>query len=127
MKYQDPLGLSEEQRKYVDDGTGKGVGTNKAEIKGNSGKAIQSISIIIMLVGVVSTLLLAIMVGTIISNVTDMEEAGGLLCGMVVFAIGCLFSWAGSLIMRGFGELVEHMSETAAYLEFLCRISHKEL
>ena len=123
MKYRDPLGLSKEQGSGVD--ISKGA-ADTVEIKSHSGKVIQGISTIILLIGTISALLLAIMVGTIISSITDLEEVGVFLCGTVVFAIGVLFAWIGTRIIRGFGEVVENTAEIATYLKLLCRMSHEE-
>ncbi len=121
MKYQDPLGLSEENQVYttlVND-----VSPDKVKIKTNSGKAIQGISAAIMLIGVLFSLLLAGMVGIVVLDITD-EGVVGFLLGAVVFTIGCLLSWIETRVLRGFGEIVEYTAETAVYLEFLCKIPH---
>lgn len=124
MTYQDPLGLSEDQGKFVDVGTK--TATDKVEIKHNSGKAIQGIAIVIMLIGMLSSLLFAIMIGGAVSNIPGMEEAGGVLIGVLVFTVGCLLSWIGTRMLKGFGEIVEYTAETATYLEYLCKNIHKE-
>ena len=101
MKYRDPLGLSKEQGSGVD--ISKGA-ADTVEIKSHSGKVIQGISTIILLIGTISVF----------------------LCGTVVFAIGVLFAWIGTRIIRGFGEVVENTAEIATYLKLLCRMSHEE-
>lgn len=89
------------------------------KIKENSGKNIQAISTLMMLMGIISSLLVAVFVGRIAYEITDLESGMCAFVGFIVFGIGCFFSWATTQIIRGFGELVEYVAEATTYLEVM--------
>ena len=89
------------------------------KIKENSGKSIQAISMLIMIMGIISSLLVAVFVSRLAYEITDFEPGVCAFVGFVVFGIGCFFSWTITQFIHGFGELVEYTAEAATYWEVI--------
>ncbi len=85
--------------------------------KENSGKHIQGIATVILVVGILFSLLSANFIGHVAYEMTDMETGGRILLIAILLTAGIALSWVLSQLVRGFGELVEYTAESSAYLE----------
>ncbi|MCC8059452.1 MAG: hypothetical protein LIO81_01195 [Clostridiales bacterium] len=81
------------------------------KMKKNSGDDIQALASIMMAIGVVISGIIAFGLYKLDDDFTGVS--------IVVFLIGCFLSWASTVIIRGFGELVQYTAEAATYLEAL--------
>lgn len=87
------------------------------EVPRNSGKSI------ILYVKVIRTIGAIISIGEIIGGIAlsaDTENVLGFFAGILAGAINYLFIYIITMVLRGFGELVENMARTTGAIEYLC-------
>ncbi len=83
----------------------------------NSGRKIQKLAKILFRVGAAISIIAGIV--TIIVAIIDISNSPWnsdiglliILCGVVGAALGCLFSWISSVVLYGFGKIVEKAEE----------------
>ena len=73
------------------------------------GGKIKGLAKVVCWIGIIASILMG--VGVIIA---ERGVPFGLIGGIVTAALGAMFSWAGSLALYGFGELVENVSVLAS-------------
>lgn len=79
----------------------------------NVGAKIQGLAKFFAYAGMAISILVAIMIMGGASIISSGLSEYGLLSGLLFGCIGCFVSWAGSLALYGFGELVENVSTIA--------------
>ena len=77
------------------------------------GEKIKTLAFVCTLLGMVASF-----AGAVCIWATD-ELKSRFIIGLVILIFGCLFSWIGSFILYGFGELIEKTTETAERLKKL--------
>lgn len=84
----------------------------------NAGSKIKAIAIVFAVIGMIGSAIFGIFV------IAEGHEEE-LIIGVLIIALGCLFSWFSSLLLFGFGQLIEnsdilvrlHRSDTLARLQ----------
>ena len=80
----------------------------------NIGRKIKTFAKVMCWIGIIVSVVagLVMIVGSFFSYVY--APAAGIASGLLTAVLGSLFSWVGSFMMVGFGELVENTAEIAA-------------
>lgn len=79
----------------------------------NVGAKIQGLAKFLAYAGMAISIIIAIMIMGGASIISSGLSEYGLFAGLLYGGIGCFASWAGSLALYGFGELVENVSTIA--------------
>ena len=78
----------------------------------NIGRKIKTFAKVMCWIGIIASVVAGlVMIATSFSNYAP---AAGIVAGILTAVLGSLFSWVGSFMMVGFGELVENTAEIAA-------------
>ena len=78
----------------------------------NIGRKIKTLAKVICWIGIIASVLAG--VAMIVGSLSSYAPAMGIVTGILTAVLGSLFSWVGSFVMVGFGELVENTAEIAA-------------
>lgn len=79
----------------------------------NIGSKIQTFAKVMCWIGIIVSVVAGLVV-RIVSSFSGYAPAAGIVAGILTAVLGSLFSWVGSFMMVGFGELVENTAEIAA-------------
>lgn len=78
----------------------------------NIGRKIKTFAKVMCWIGIIASVVAGlVMIATIFSSYAP---TAGIVAGILTAVLGSLFSWVGSFMMVGFGELVENTAEIAA-------------
>ena len=73
----------------------------------NIGSKIMKLAKVLCWLGIIASVISGI--ATIVSTSRSSYTAGaGILAGILIIVLGCLFSWIGSFFTYGFGQLIEN-------------------
>ncbi|MBR6806863.1 MAG: SHOCT domain-containing protein [Clostridia bacterium] len=90
----------------------------------NIGGKIKGLAVFLAWVGIILSILSGIGILSTTSKVgyysdSDLISGAGSLVGLITIVVGCLLSWVGSLVLYGFGQLVENSDKQAYELSRL--------
>lgn len=87
----------------------------------NTGEQILGIAKIMLVIGIIISIILGFLIGTMVPALTYNENASvaAFFIGVIVAAIGCLSSYLSYLLLAGFGELIENTYKTHCSVEKL--------
>ena len=90
----------------------------------NIGGKIKGLAVFLAWVGNILSILSGIGILSTTSKVgyysdSDLISGAGSLVGLITIVVGCLLSWVGSLVLYGFGQLVENSDKQAYELSRL--------
>lgn len=78
----------------------------------NIGSKIQTFAKVMCWIGIIVSVVAGLVM--IVSSFSSYAPAAGIVAGLLTAVLGSLFSWVGSFMMVGFGELVENTAAIAA-------------
>ncbi len=82
----------------------------------NIGKKIKTLAKVICWIGIICSILGGVVMAVSGAAAMDYDVASGVAAivgGVFMAVLGALFSWIGSFMMLGFGEIVEKVNEIA--------------
>lgn len=78
----------------------------------NIGRKIKTFAKVMCWIGIIVSVAAGLVM--IATSFSSYAPAAGIVSGILTAVMGSLFSWVGSFMMVGFGELVENTAEIAA-------------
>ena len=78
----------------------------------NIGSKIKTFAKVMCWIGIIASVVAGLVM--IATSFSSYAPAAGIVAGILTAVLGSLFSWVGSFMMVGFGELVENSAEIAA-------------
>ena len=78
----------------------------------NIGRKIKTFAKVMCWIGIIVSVAAGLVM--IASSFSGYTPAAGIVSGILTAVLGSLFSWVGSFVLVGFGELVENTAEIAA-------------
>ena len=78
----------------------------------NIGRKIKTFAKVMCWIGIIVSVVAGLVM--IVSSFSGYAATAGIVSGILTAVLGSLFSWVGSFMMVGFGELVENTAEIAA-------------
>ena len=78
----------------------------------NIGRKIKTFAKVMCWIGIIASVVAGL--AMIAGSFSSYAPAAGIVTGILTAVLGSLFSWVGSFVMVGFGELVENTAEIAA-------------
>lgn len=78
----------------------------------NIGRKIKTFAKVMCWIGIIASVVAGLVM--IATSFSSYAPAAGIAAGILTAVLGSLFSWVGSFMMVGFGELVENTAEIAA-------------
>ena len=78
----------------------------------NIGRKIKTFAKVMCWIGIIASVVAGLVM--IATSFSSYAPAAGIVAGILTAVLGSLFSWVGSFMMVGFGELVENTAEIAA-------------
>lgn len=78
----------------------------------NIGRKIKTFAKVMCWIGIIASVVAGLVM--IATSFSGYAPAAGIVAGILTAVLGSLFSWVGSFMMVGFGELVENTAEIAA-------------
>ena len=90
------------------------------EVPRNSGKSIIAYVVILRIIAAILSFAIAIILISAFSSQGSDYVATGVLVGIAAAALNYLIIYVFTMILRGYGELVENMARTTGAVEYLC-------
>lgn len=78
----------------------------------NIGRKIKTFAKVMCWIGIIASVVAGL--AMIAGSSSSYAPAAGIVAGILTAVMGSLFSWVGSFMLVGFGELVENTAEIAA-------------
>lgn len=78
----------------------------------NIGRKIKTFAKVMCWIGIIASVVAGLVM--IATSFSSDAPAAGIVAGILTAVMGSLFSWVGSFMLVGFGELVENTAEIAA-------------
>ena len=78
----------------------------------NIGRKIKTFAKVMCWIGIIASVVAGL--AMIAGSSSSYAPAAGIVAGILTAVMGSLFSWEGSFMLVGFGELVENTAEIAA-------------
>lgn len=78
----------------------------------NIGRKIKTLAKVICWIGIIISVVAGVVM--VVGSTSSYDSTVGIVGGILTAVLGSLFSWLGSFMMVGFGELVEKTAEIAA-------------
>ncbi len=82
----------------------------------NIGKKIKTLAKVLCWIGIIGSIIGGVIMVVSGAALMDNDAASGaaaIMSGVLTAVLGALFSWIGSFMMLGFGEIVEKVNEIA--------------
>ncbi len=82
----------------------------------NIGKKIKTLAKVLCWIGIIGSIIGGVIMVISGAAILDYDAASGaaaIMSGVLTAVLGTLFSWIGSFMMLGFGEIVEKVNEIA--------------
>ncbi len=82
----------------------------------NIGKKIKTLAKVLCWIGIIGSIIggvIMVISGAAILDYDTASGAAAIMSGVLTAVLGALFSWIGSFMMLGFGEIVEKVNEIA--------------
>ncbi len=82
----------------------------------NIGKKIKTLAKVLCWIGIIGSIIGGVVMAASGAALMDYDAASGVAAivgGVLTAVLGTLFSWIGSFMMLGFGEIVEKVNEIA--------------
>ena len=77
----------------------------------NIGRKIKTFAKVMCWIGIIASVVAGLVM--IATSFSSYAPAAGIVAGILTAVLGSLFSWVGSFMMVGFGELIEKTTEIA--------------
>ena len=73
----------------------------------NIGNKIKGLAITLTVLGIITSIIYGIIVASTASELSGFAKNAGVIGGLLIIVVGSVLSWIGSLVLYGFGQLVE--------------------